>query len=97
MPEFEPEESKRDAPGQLLTCNQTSKITDWVKPGDNSGEFKRQQSSFREHISSEAGARYPPAEGRYHLYISYACPWVSTHPSSRQTALRWASTLTRSK
>lgn len=50
-------------------------ITDWVKPGDKSGEFKRQQSVFRNWISREAGAQFPPEKGRYHLYVSYACPW----------------------
>ncbi|KAI0479009.1 glutathione S-transferase [Xylariaceae sp. FL0804] len=52
------------------------KVTDWVKPGDTSGEFKRQTSSFREWISAEPGARFPPEKGRYHLYVSYACPWA---------------------
>jgi putative glutathione S-transferase len=56
---------------------QATKITDWVKPGDKSGEFKRQQSSFRNWISREPGAQFPPEKGRYHLYVSYACPWVS--------------------
>lgn len=51
-------------------------MTDWVKPGDASGEFKRQTSSFRDCISRENGAQYPPEKGRYHLYVSYACPWV---------------------
>ncbi|KAI0888671.1 glutathione S-transferase [Annulohypoxylon maeteangense] len=54
-----------------------SKITDWVKPGDNSGEFKRQVSSFRDWISKEPGAKFPPEKGRYHLYVSYACPWAT--------------------
>lgn len=54
----------------------TGKVTDWVVPSDKSGEFKRQVSSFRECISKEPGARFPPEKGRYHLYISYACPWV---------------------
>ncbi|WYZ46422.1 hypothetical protein EsH8_IX_000647 [Colletotrichum jinshuiense] len=53
-----------------------SKVTDWVKPGDSSGEFKRQQSSFRDSISREQGAKFPPEKGRYHLYVSYACPWA---------------------
>lgn len=53
-----------------------SKITDWVKPGDSSGEYKRQVSSFRDAISSAPGARHPPEKGRYHLYVSYACPWA---------------------
>ncbi|KAK1759297.1 hypothetical protein QBC47DRAFT_292885 [Echria macrotheca] len=59
------------------TKKKTSKITDWVKPGDKSGEFKRQQSSFRNFISAEPGARFPAEKGRYHLYVSYACPWAS--------------------
>jgi hypothetical protein len=70
---------------------QASKITDWVKPNDSSGEFKRQQSSFRDWISTEEGAKFPPEKGRYHLYVSYACPWVSPTPlyfclESSQTA-----------
>jgi len=60
----------------LTWPTQTSKITDWVKPGDSSGEFKRQTSSFRSCISSAPGARFPPEAGRYHLYVSYACPWA---------------------
>ncbi|KAI5861879.1 glutathione S-transferase [Durotheca rogersii] len=54
-----------------------SKITDWVKPGDPSGEFKRQASTFRDWISDEPGAKFPPEKGRYHLYVSYACPWAT--------------------
>ncbi|GJN80257.1 hypothetical protein PLIIFM63780_003782 [Purpureocillium lilacinum] len=54
----------------------SGKVTDWVKPGDTSGEFKRQVSSFRNWISRESGAQFPPEKGRYHLYVSYACPWA---------------------
>lgn len=51
-------------------------ITEWVKVDDKSGEFKRQVSSFRNWISRESGAQFPPERGRYHLYVSYACPWA---------------------
>ncbi|KAI9821662.1 MAG: S-glutathionyl-(chloro)hydroquinone reductase [Pycnora praestabilis] len=51
------------------------KITDFVDPNDKSGEFKRGQSQFRNHISKKPGAEFPPEKGRYHLYVSYACPW----------------------
>lgn len=51
-------------------------ITDWVQPGDKSGEFKRQVSTFRDEISAAPGAKYPPEKGRYHLYVSLACPWA---------------------
>lgn len=50
-------------------------ILNWVDPKDKSGEFKRQQSVFRDSISSEPGARFPAEKDRYHLYVSYACPW----------------------
>lgn len=50
-------------------------ITDWVKPGDKSGEFKRQTSSFRNFISKDPNAEFLAEKGRYHLYVSYACPW----------------------
>jgi putative glutathione S-transferase len=59
------------------SANAGGKITDWVVPSDPSGEFKRQQSSFRNWISSEPGAQFPPEKGRYHLYVSYACPWAN--------------------
>ncbi|CAN8102160.1 unnamed protein product [Discula destructiva] len=55
----------------------TGKVTDWVKPNDKSGEFKRQSSSFRDWISADPGAQFPVEKGRYHLYISYACPWAT--------------------
>lgn len=51
-------------------------ITNWA---DKSGEFKRGQSQFRNHISKKPGAEFPPEKGRYHLYVSYACPWGLSH------------------
>jgi len=52
----------------------TEKITDWVAPNDKSGEFKRKQSQFRNFITK--GGEFPPEAGRYHLFVSYACPWA---------------------
>lgn len=55
-------------------------ILNWVDPKDKSGEFKRQQSTFRDFVSKEAGAQFPAERNRYHLYVSYACPWgASVH------------------
>ncbi|EXJ78602.1 glutathione S-transferase [Capronia coronata CBS 617.96] len=51
-------------------------ITDWVKPGDPTGEFKRQQSRFRDFISKDPDAEFPAEKDRYHLFVSYACPWA---------------------
>lgn len=59
-----------------MSSSSSSKITEWVKTDDKTGEFKRQTSSFRNWISAEPGAQFPTEKGRYHLYVSYACPWA---------------------
>lgn len=41
------------------------------------GEFKRTASTFRNFISRDGSTGFPAVAGRYHLYISYACPWAS--------------------
>ena len=43
----------------------------------DSGEFQRQEDAFREWVSNDGSTSYPAVAGRYHLYISYACPWAS--------------------
>jgi len=43
---------------------------------DEKGAFKRPQAAFRDFVSSEPGAKFAPEKGRYHLYVSYACPWA---------------------
>ena len=40
------------------------------------GEFQRQEDAFRDWVSTVAGAPHPVESGRYHLYISLACPWA---------------------
>ncbi|KAK6944656.1 hypothetical protein RJ641_025758, partial [Dillenia turbinata] len=41
------------------------------------GAFLRTPSTFRNFISQEPNSSFPPESGRYHLYMSYACPWAS--------------------
>ena len=41
------------------------------------GEFNRQDDAFREWISNDGSTPFPAAAGRYHLYVSLACPWAS--------------------
>src|SRR4051812_3414788 len=43
----------------------------------SSGEFQRQEDSFRDWISGDGSTPYPAVAGRYHLYVSLACPWAS--------------------
>ncbi|XP_076933154.1 uncharacterized protein LOC143598960 [Bidens hawaiensis] len=41
------------------------------------GAFIRTPSTFRSLISRDPNAKFPAEPGRYHLYVSYACPWAS--------------------
>src|SRR5713226_7200945 len=47
------------------------------KEQSDSGEFQRQEDAFREWISNDGSTPYPAVPGRYHLYVSLACPWAS--------------------
>ena len=40
------------------------------------GEFTRQDDAFREWVTADGRSAYPAAVGRYHLYVSWACPWA---------------------
>ena len=42
-----------------------------------SGEFKRQEDAFRDWVSNDGSTCYAAEAGRYHLYVSLACPWAS--------------------
>lgn len=45
-----------------------------VNPKTNDGSFKRLPTSFRHNISHNS--LFKPEENRYHLIVSYACPWA---------------------
>ena len=49
---------------------------DEIRPNKVDGTYKRENSVFRDWISEEEGAEFLPESGRYHLYISHACPWA---------------------
>ncbi len=48
----------------------------WYDTSKTSGEFKREPTQFHSSISKEPKARFPAEKGRYHLYVSLACPWA---------------------
>ena len=39
------------------------------------GRFVRQESVFRRWVSDDGSSEFPLEAGRYHLYVSLACPW----------------------
>ncbi|MCW1000471.1 glutathione S-transferase family protein, partial [Streptococcus anginosus] len=55
----------------------------WYDTESTGGHFVRKDSQFRNWITKD-GSPGPTGEGgfkaeagRYHLYVSYACPWAS--------------------
>lgn len=54
----------------------------WYDTDSNGGEFKRDAAKFRDWVTTDgsagpSGAGGHKAEsGRYHLYVSHACPWA---------------------
>jgi putative glutathione S-transferase len=55
-----------------------------------SGSFERQESRFREWVGVDprtgAASAHPVAAGRYHLYVSLACPWCHRAAILRELA-----------
>ena len=40
------------------------------------GEFQRQPDEFRGWVRADGSTPFAPEHGRYHLYVSLACPWA---------------------
>ena len=57
--------------GQLINGQWTKSS---VITSDKSGAFVRKESHFRHWISQTEN--FKPESSRYHLYVSYACPWA---------------------
>ncbi|KAJ6558645.1 glutathione S-transferase [Mycena sp. CBHHK59/15] len=58
------------------TTRDTTALSDITKiQNAPDGNFKRVASTFRDFI--EEGGRFAPERDRYHLYVSYACPWAT--------------------
>jgi putative glutathione S-transferase len=45
-----------------------------TRPAD--GRFVRPETQFHDRVEATPGARFEPEAGRYHLYVSLACPWA---------------------
>ncbi|KAJ7510782.1 glutathione S-transferase [Mycena galericulata] len=59
-----------------MTTRDTTALSDINKiEPEADGSFKRVASVFRSFI--EKGGEFAPEKDRYHLYVSYACPWAT--------------------
>lgn len=54
------------------------------KPGKG-GAFERIEAQFRNFISQDQNSKFPAESGRYALYVSPGCPWVSLIRSAAGT------------
>jgi putative glutathione S-transferase len=50
--------------------------TGWYDTRKTQGEFVRTTAAFRNRITADGASGYPAEPGRYHLYVSLACPWA---------------------
>ena len=58
----------------------TRKPTRGLADGSSSGlegEFVRGATDFRDWVGAEGSGQFGAEPGRYHLFVSYACPWAS--------------------
>ena len=51
-------------------------MAQFPKEQSKSGSFKRQEDAFRDWVKRDGSTPYTPESGRYHLYVSLACPWA---------------------
>ena len=47
-----------------------------ASPEIKNGAFVRQETAFRNRITTDGSSGYKAEPGRYHLYVSLACPWA---------------------
>ena len=48
----------------------------WYDTKSSDGKFVREESGFRDWVEDAPDAKFSPESGRYHLYVSLACPWA---------------------
>ena len=51
-------------------------VDQWYDTQSCGGEFVRQDSRFRNWITPDGEQGFKAEKGRYHLYVSLACPWA---------------------
>ncbi len=50
---------------------------DWYDTGKSGGAFVRGDAQFRDWITADGSSGFAAEAGRYHLFVSLACPWAS--------------------
>lgn len=58
--------------GKLIDGKWTN---EWYR-SDDKGGFIREETKFRDRVSADGSSGFRAEPGRYHLYVSLACPWA---------------------
>lgn len=48
----------------------------WYDTRSTSGDFVRSEAGFRHQVTADGSSGFAAEPGRYHLYVSLACPWA---------------------
>jgi putative glutathione S-transferase len=48
----------------------------WYDTKKTGGRFVRKDAQFRDWVTADGSSGFKAESGRYHLYVSYACPWA---------------------
>lgn len=48
----------------------------WYDTSASGGAFQRTASQWRSFVTADGSSGFPAETGRYHLYVSLACPWA---------------------
>ena len=68
---------KRNMSSTIFVDKKKSGIRDSLEEVNKKGAFVRSASGYRDYVIDDSEAKFPAEVGRYHLYISYACPWAN--------------------
>jgi len=49
---------------------------EWYDTKKSGGRFQRSDSAFRDWVSADGSSSFKAEPGRYHLFVSLACPWA---------------------
>ena len=58
-----------------MTSSSSSTVSLGRESADD-GSFRRQESVFRDCVCDDGSTDFSLEPGRYHLYVSRACPWA---------------------
>ena len=51
-------------------------IKGWHDNGKTNGRYQRATTTFRDFVTADGSSGFKAEPGRYHLYVSHACPWA---------------------